>query len=351
MDSAPTLSAQMRSLPWQLTDEVIQIREWGGSRAYALPDAPSGRWHIGTSSQCEIRIVDELRQVSRLHACISRDHGSLTMSDLKSKNGLWVDNARIDSCALVSGVEVGLGPVRLIAESARLITLRRYLAQVLGWSPSAVVRVDLAIRCVRALALHRRPLLLHGAGDLVPIAQEIHRLVFGAERPFVVNDPHHQGPSHGKRRIRIADPSDAIAAAEGGTLCVSSDRTSAARAELESRLAQAHDVRLMVWGSKPERLSEPVRRIAIPPLAARREEFDRLTDALAADALRALGAAASSYDADVRNEVRRRAPADLAAMERTVTRLIAMQEWPSVTRAAAKLGISHVALSRWLRRA
>lgn len=349
MDSAPTLSAHMRGAPWQLTDDVIQVREWGGTRTYPLPDAPSGRWLIGTSSQCEIRIVDEQRQVSRRHACIARDHGTLTVSDLASKNGLWVDDARINSCTLVPGGEVGLGPLRLIAESARLLALRAYLAQVIGWAPCAGIHVDLALRCIRATAMQKGPLLLHGDGDLVPIAAEIHRLAFGAA-PFIVNDPHDLRLAQGDRWTRIQDVDAAIGAAAGGTLCISNDRTAAARAQLVSKLAQTPDVRLLVWGSKPEQLGEPFRCIALPSLHRREPELDRLIDAYAAAAIASLGASPSSYNAEVRAEVRRRGPTSLTAMERTVTRLIAMLEFKSVTRAASQLGITHAALSRWLKR-
>jgi hypothetical protein len=68
------------------------------------------------------------------------------------------------------------------------------------------------------------------------------------------------------------------------------------------------------------------------------------------DAIAALGASPSSFTPQDLAWTKRRRPKTLGAIETTVTRLIAIREWGGVTRAATHLGITHVALSRWLSR-
>jgi FHA domain-containing protein len=72
---------------------------------------------------------------------VSRDRGAWTLTDAGSKNGLWLDDARRSSFVLAPGVEVGIGSLRLIAESRRMFSVRTFLSRILGWGRGTPERI------------------------------------------------------------------------------------------------------------------------------------------------------------------------------------------------------------------
>jgi hypothetical protein len=75
-----------------------------------------------------------------------------------------------------------LGPAEWTIGSAATCALRLH-------DPTGHTSRLHALRSIRMAATRRTALVLHGDGDLVPIARAIHRRAFGAERPFIVCDP------------------------------------------------------------------------------------------------------------------------------------------------------------------
>ncbi len=68
---------------------------------------------VGRDADCEIRLDDE--RASRRHAALRVRDGSIEVEDLASRNGVWVDGARISGCArLAHGMVIAIGDARLV---------------------------------------------------------------------------------------------------------------------------------------------------------------------------------------------------------------------------------------------
>jgi hypothetical protein len=130
--------------------------------------------------------------------------------------------------------------------------LRGFLARLLGWTRQS--DVDQALRSIDVAVAHHAHLVLCGTGDLVPIAFALHRRTLGADRPFVMCDPH-----RGNRPASARSPAScdsgiaALAAAAGGSLCVRR-----ARLPDEVNLAPSEISQLLVAiGYEPKKVSVP----------------------------------------------------------------------------------------------
>jgi hypothetical protein len=351
----PTKTDPTGVTEWKLDDVVVQLREWGTEQTYELPAAASGEWLMGTARDCAVRLVDRTRFVSRRHARLSRDRGTWTVTDTGSKNGLWLDDARRPSFVLAPGVEIGLGSLRLVAESRRMIAVRAFLSRILGWGEERRHQVDRALRSLREMATRRSPLVLLGEGDLVAVAQALHRRILGVDRPFIASDPRRVSARASTRSPENhVDVRAALHAAAGGTLCVWSNRLprdfDEARAQLDR---PGNHVRVIMCAYTPDEFHDRAplgSEITLTPLSMRTAEVDRVINEYAADAIVDLGAKESSFTAEDRAWTRRRRAKTLEEIETTVTRLVAIREWGGVTRAAPHLGITHVALLRWFDR-
>jgi hypothetical protein len=353
--SEPTKTDQNGVNEWKLDDTVVQLREWGSEQTYQLPTATSGEWLVGTARACEVRVVDRKRFASRQHARLCRDLGTWTLTDAGSKNGLWLDDARRPSFVLAPGVEVGIGSLRLVAESRRMIAVRTFLSRILGWGEERRNQIDRALRSLREMATRRSPLVLLGEGDLVSVARSLHRRVLGPERPFIVSDPRRvSAPESARSPANHADVRTALEAAAGGTLCVWASRLPDDFDEVRAQLElPGNHVRVVMCAYTSDEVQDHVplgSPITLTPLAQRAAELDRVIDEYAADAVVELGAKSSSFTAEDRAWTRRRRATTLEQIETTVTRLVAIREWGGVTRAAPHLGITHVALLRWFDR-
>ncbi|HEX4450371.1 MAG TPA: FHA domain-containing protein [Kofleriaceae bacterium] len=337
---------------WVLDDDIIHLREWASERVYPLPSDGKGEWTIGASSTCPIRIVDTHRFVSRRHAQLTRDDRGWTLRDLASKNGLWADDARLAEFGLAPGIEIGIGSLRLIAESRRLVELRAHLARLLGWAYPRWHAIDEALRAIRITATLRAPLALSGDGDLVATMHEIHDRVFGRERPFIVCDPRRRHAQATSRSVTSrATGLDAIEAARGGTVCVWANRLPSDYLLMRARLAHNDlRVRLVVCHRDPSDAPDTAAAIRLPPLSDRAGEIERIIDEYAHDAIVMLNAKPSSFTDQERDWLRNRRPGSLSEIARATERLVAIREFGSIANGAARLGISRVALARWLNR-
>jgi FHA domain len=350
---------------WLITDDPTDLRVWGTGIVHQLslqPSTTDRERTIGAAEDCWLRMQDPRGRVSRQHAKLTCDSSSRwVIADLRSKNGITQDGIPQVCFPLTPGIELGIGGITLIAESPLLVGLRELLALFIGWPDERRAAegvderraaVDLALRSVRMAATRRESLQLCGddALTLVSVARLLHRYTLGNEQPFVIC----------ARRPRDADPAiwasydgvtrynsglEALAAAEGGTLCVWPRQPHDFAQVVEAHRNPSSRAQLIVCTRthQPDPLIAP---IVLPPLTQRTFELDRIIDAYAVDAGAVLGETLMPSD---RDWIRSHESRTLAQIEKATRRFVAMRTH-GITRAADRLGVSHGTLSEWLAR-
>ena len=231
------------------------------------------------------------------------------------------------------------------------IVLRGFVARLLGWSDDRAV--DLALRALALAAEHQADLVLCGAGDMVPIARALHRRTLGTERPFVVCDRRRGNtPASPRSPANHASGLAALAAAEGGSLCVRAGRLPRNFSALVAQLRGADNVQFVVCAHERDAdhpfLVRPA-PIHLPPLADRAAELDRVITEYAADACAELGEPPGSFTKSDHAWVRQHATT-LAEVDKATLRLVALRTSRNISDAATRLGMAPVSLSRWLGR-
>jgi Inner membrane component of T3SS, cytoplasmic domain len=335
---------------WAIDDQVVRLREWGTDRSYPLPPAED-TVTIGSSETCTLRLTDPTGCLSRQHARLGREATRWIAHDLDSKNGMRLDGVRRPKVLLEPGSELGVGGITLIAESARLITLRGFLARILGWSSDRAEAVDLAVRSVRLSATRRAALALCGDGDLVPIARGLHRYSLGDERPFVLCDPRRRPSETSAPLENYTTGMDAFQAAAGGSMCMWVKRLPRDFAEVTTALREPDTrVQLIVCGLRPPDRKELVSApIEIPPLSSRPDEIERVIDEYADAAMTALRAPDAFTRVD-REWVRLHSATTLPEVEKGTLRIVALRSAGNIARAAALIGMAHASLGEWIGR-
>lgn len=333
---------------WAIDDTVVQLREVGTDHVHQLPPSPNDSdLLVGRDSACDLKLTDGIGCVSRRHARLSRRDRAWMIEDVGSKNGLWIDDARRTKFPLAPGTEIGIGALRLVAESKGLLELRAYLSRVLGWNDATRPAIDSAMRALRLAATLRTPLVLHGDDELPALARELHRRAFGDDRPFVAVDPRRRSP----QSIGFATIADSIETARGGTVCVWASRLPHDFASMLPRMRSAElRIRSIVCARDGERPDLGCISIRIPALSERVDEIDRIIDECAREAIVRLGAKTQAFTGYERGWVRSRRPPSIGEIARATERVVALREWGTLSEAAKHLGITHGALSRWLER-
>lgn len=339
---------------WAINDEVVRLREWGKDRVWPLPEPPMNDCLIGSSDTCMLHLDDPL--VSRRHARLVREQSKWSIKDLDSKNGLKLDGSGRSSFVLEPGSEIGIGHLTLIAESGRSIALRGFLTRVLGWTSDRTQVVDHALRSIRAAAARRGPLVLCGDFDLVPIAYALHRHALGGERPFVSCDPRRLAMPESVRSVENYPRGvQALEAAAGGSVCVWSSRLPRDFAQMRARLRDpATRVQLILLSRRdePDDLDATVAApVHFPSLETRLREVPRIVAEYAEDVLAELQVPRTAYSRFERDWILQHASSTLPEIETAMRRVIALRASNEfVSRAAERLGMSSVALTRWMRR-
>jgi hypothetical protein len=274
------------------------------------------------------------------------------LSDLGSKNGLYLDGARRSEILLEPGQEIGIGGITLIAESPRLIALRGFLARLLGWSSERAELVDHALRSIRLAVTRRSALVLRGHHDLVPVAQSIHWRSRGIDRPFVVCDPRRR---RSDATVRSAESysscMDALAAAAGGSVCVRTRRLPHDFSKLVDAWHTPGPGVQLIAVMEPQEQWESycVMPIEIPDPSSRGSELDRVIHEYAEDAARKLLSRSEFPEVDVA-WVRKFASGSLPEIEKATMRLVAWRATNNLSEAANLLGMAQVSLTRWFGR-
>jgi pSer/pThr/pTyr-binding forkhead associated (FHA) protein len=327
---------------WAIDDPVSQLRIRGDEQIFELPCSETRMpLIVGAADECDLVLRDPTGCVSRHHAHLVRERGAWILHDQASTNGIRQDGERRMSIQLAPGVEIEIGGIKLIAESGRLRALRAYLSRVVGWDRARLDDVDHGIQAVRTMATRRAALVLCGAGELGRVAERIHQLALGPDRPFIVCARDDSGK---------ADP------ANNGTFCFVDDKLPDDFAEVAARLtASGAKSRLVVCSPSREDATEAMTQLArcavleLPDLEMRPDEIGRLILEYAEDAVAALGAPSNGFREHEPIWLRQLPLATLDEVGEVTFRLVALRNW-NVRGGAQRLGISHVALSRWARR-
>ncbi len=335
---------------WAVRDAVMRLRTWGGDRVYYLPtDSPP--LIIGSSAGCAIQVNDPTRRASREHAQALFVKHQWIITNRDSKNGIYKDGERLDKFALTPGVELSVGGgVTLVAESLRLVELRKALSRMIGWSAERAEEIDLALRAIR-IATRRRLTLALSGNDLVPLAEELHRLTLTAARPFVLINPRRRTTESTWNPMKCAASGRAaLQRAAGGTVCALAKWLPRDWRELREDIRRPEcQTQLIVCADSPAQAGAlSAWTIEIPPLSMRQRELNRIVQEYAADAAEFL-----DLDEDwlkpadrawIRDELH-----TLAEIQKGTLRLAAKQQAGSTSGGAVRLGLSHVSMLRWFR--
>jgi len=227
--------------------------------------------------------------------------------------------------------------------------LRGYLSRLLGWSNTSAI--DNALCSLDLAREHRTQLLLCGAGDLVPIAYALHRRALGPDAPFVVCDPR-----RGNTRATVRAPANyvdahaAFAAAAGGSLCVRRRRLPEHFAALSERLRSSSEVQYICLDEASLRWLVRPGPIEVPGLHERPQDIPRIIDESMLDALSAVPWAAPLNEDDRAWLADSASSWAFSVLEKTIARLVALRSSDCVSKAAARLGMTAVSLTRWTER-
>lgn len=83
---------------------------------------------IGSSERCQVQISAD--GVSERHAKVLLAEGRLSIEDLHSATGTWVNGERVVQTSLASGDEIRIGPHRLLVQAPGLRPQRLIRPQV-----------------------------------------------------------------------------------------------------------------------------------------------------------------------------------------------------------------------------
>lgn len=344
------LSTNNDTNQWLIADAPTHFREWDAGVVHPLPpQLPQGDSRtIGSAEDCWLRLRDPTRRVSRHHAKLTHDcEGRLVVADLRSKNGITQDGSRQVVVPVVPGLELGIGGVTLIIESPLIGLLRELLARLIGWSDER--RLNLALRSVRLAATRRESLQLCADDNrtLLSVARLLHRRTLGVDRPFIIcarrpaKAPEKWAKWEGTPRYEHG--LEALAAANGGTLCVGPRPPHDFGEVIEAHRDPSSRVQLIVCTRTPHH--DPlITPVVLPSMSERGHELDRIIEGYAVDAGATPGKTLKAADLEW---IRAHESATLAQIETATLRFVMMRRH-KLTHAAELLGMSHGSLSEWI---
>ncbi|MBX3157750.1 MAG: FHA domain-containing protein [Deltaproteobacteria bacterium] len=324
-------------------ETLVRLRVWATHDLKNL-EGPQ-QYLLGTDPDCWWRLVDPKHLLSRKHAQLAFDGMRWVLTNL-SKNKIHVGTVAYEKLVVAPGLAVTLGGVTIVAESAREIDLRVFLLRILGYT--RLNAVDVALQSLRAAIYDRKSLTLCGHGDLVPIARALHRRMF-KQRPFVVSK---RGRQDTGETVRVAQNFQqgmaALAAAAGGSVCVVDGKLPVDFNDVLVALAEPTTrVQLIVCQENPKKAGQAAEAVVIPSLADRGTEAELIVQEYGAEAMTAMELD-GAMKTDDKAWVRKNCADSLADIEKGTMRIAALRRYRSKHGAANALGMSHVALSKWL---
>jgi FHA domain-containing protein len=353
--SSATVQDRAPAQIWLGGKPVLQLRQWGTEASYPLPPQELAEVVIGSHpSDVDLRLLDVTGSISRRHARMVRSSDAeWTIRDLNSRNGIRIDGVRMtSSSAITPGTEIGIGGVTLIAENTPLLSLRAYLARLLGWGTGALADIDQAVRAIRWAAYRRIPLTIAGREDLVGVARQLHTRCMPPRAPFVVCGRRYKSEARIEATKTTDNVFDAFELAEGGTICVRASDLPDDYDELYDMVHDSPSSQLYIVSKRASRgRPDRVQPIAVADLSRRpAQDRARVVHEYALDALRELGGDAGAFTADEHEWVLRNECGSFGDIEDATLRIVAHNVAGTVYQAATRLGVSHQALGRWFDR-
>lgn len=384
----PGTTIEVAVSSWSVRDDVVQLRVRGTERIYPLPrlggqePAPSAHWFVGSGPQCALQLEDPTGLTAPRHAVLIRHEGRWIMVALGAQHEL-ADNPSapamepataqaapaltLPGVQLDPGIELVVGGLVLIAESAELLRLRGFLARLLGaegrpghsrragTAPGAlderVAVVDEALRQLRLAQTSQVPLVLRGDEDLPALAHELHRRVHGDARPFMTYCELHQLFQAGAdRRVpRFVEARDAVEAARGGTLCLMTSR-------LPSDFEALCEEYALMFGTQTQviicddaaRIDDIASdAIVVPPMSSRSSSLFQVVHDLELEAMQALELAGPVHVDDI-GWILCHSASSVMQISQAAQRLAALRKTGSLFEAAELLGMEPASLRRWI---
>jgi hypothetical protein len=326
---------------WPLDDEITDLRILGTQQTFPL-SATHRPQVIGSGWSCDVMLKDRTGSVAAQHAKLTWHRARWVIRALGDPEAtpLARDRVPLPEFPLVPGVEIGLGKVTLVAESARSRALRHLMMRLIGFDAQHAGDVDRAVRTALTTASGCGALTVYGQGDLAAVAELVHRHTLHG-RPFV----------RWERRTR-EDPAVALNAAAGGTLCVSANDLLWCVDEVVARRHKSSTrVQLIILVAAVRRLRPIVAAVTEPivltPLSQRKDDRLRIIDELATEAAQTLGIEPTPLSDADRKTILRFDAATVPAIERATLRIVALRHWRYFARAAHELGMAHASLMEW----
>ena len=90
---------------------LVLLKMGGNNKAFSLPSTVT---IVGRRQDCDLCVP--LMVISRRHCALNMDDGNLSIRDLGSSNGTFVNGKRIDEADLVAGDKVSLGPLNFVVQ-------------------------------------------------------------------------------------------------------------------------------------------------------------------------------------------------------------------------------------------
>lgn len=332
-----------------LDDAITQLRVWGTRTIYRL-DPANAPIFIGKKSGCGIRIPDGSDHASRVHAELNMIGGRWWLTN-RSKNGTSFDGAVLPASALEPGVEIGMASTKFVAESDRLVELRHALERMIGWHERYYESIDVAVSEIRLAAARRAILVLHGQAHLSAVAAELHELTLGRQRPFVLCRLTKSRDTEDISAESFRSARAALAAAAGGTVCVSGRPPGDLREMLLEMRAPGCRTQLVVCAeAASDATLYRARPVEITPLSYRSDELDTLIDEYAKLAARQPGMTQFHVAPAERSWIKKEASNSLTDIKVSVRRVALLRRVGSVSAAASELGVSRNSLWIWFER-
>ncbi len=202
------------------SDEVIGLREWGTRRMFPLRTPPRPSLSAPESTTA-LQLSRGNLTVAASRIELVYESRSWRVKDWDAVAELKQDGNPAREVSLLPGMEISIAGRLFVAESARTTALRNFCSRLLSWGDDRLSEVDQVLRAIRLATSGRAVLMLRGSGDLVHVAQTIHRYAGREAAPFIVSDPRRhavaatvRSPANFPRGI------DALHRALHGTLCI-----------------------------------------------------------------------------------------------------------------------------------
>lgn len=90
---------------------LVLLKVGGDNKAFSLPSSVTC---IGRRQDCDLCIP--LMVISRRHCALDMDGGKLSIRDLGSSNGTFVNGVKVDEMDLSAGDKISVGPLNFVVQ-------------------------------------------------------------------------------------------------------------------------------------------------------------------------------------------------------------------------------------------